>query len=74
MTTEWVDIDEKGYPDFMVHGFHTDCQIWVKLESGEDRLGHYHNYGMFSVDGGPMLDNVVAWRLENDQLEDNQHG
>ena len=69
MTTEWIDIVENGYPDFRVHGFHTGRRVWVKLKSGEELLGLYHGYGMFSVEGWSMLDDVVAWRPGNDTPE-----
>ena len=67
MTTEWVNILEKGYPDLRLQGFQTVCRVRIKLVSGDERFAHYLGYGRFMIDGWSKLDRIVAWRLENDQ-------
>jgi len=58
--TDWISIQERGHPNFNVHGFHLGQQkIQFRTEDGEEHEDIYQGWGLY---GKRDRQDVTHWR------------
>jgi len=63
--SEWISVEERGHPDFTVHGFHiTDAdgklqKIQFRTEDGDEHEDFYQGWVMYGMQD---RHDVTHWR------------